>query len=992
MTKEQNSYGKKIIAWLLTIVCLVGIPASLLSFSTIRYYSVIEEELQFDLKMKLQQATNEAIRNISQEEFWCRLFFEKINEFRSAKTPIADIIVWLKQQKELFPDDIDFVVWEPGGKQLAMSFTSEYSTEEWHEVISIISSNAGLGAPSKNFGKTDAKIENARKVLGPQFLHAIFSGINNPAAFSFGWTDSSGKKPPIAPYFVPDGGILILFNQQGLKQNSGLRYSLKQFSHDKNVSYGIYNTSDRQKSRIWLTNAQFGEDVLEKALIECEEKSLSFNQLKGHYVGFHYLTPNLRIFACRPRHLDESQIFIRAGVVAVAYILFMLPFLRYTWKTGVKSQPGKVSIKYKLAFLFLFANGIPLLAMIIISQEHYSQKRHTLIAEAHQNSIDLLLSIDRRFLSEINNNSTRLDKFFTDWGTGVAGKVLSEDISNVVASHLISFEPSDFFLISSHSKSILGKAGFFKYHGELDNATLDLAASKPNRVVSEIVRSDLISANLVGKKIMSDLNRVEISGQTLSKLEIVAEAILQKSFIEITHSIISSIGRINQWGFGQLKDLTYFKFISVADQKITDYLAMVFWRPTIIQSLFLNKAIPAANRNGKGFRLFARDRLSNSFVSETGLIDEKLHEFARRLGAKPTEEIELLSLNGEDFIALGFNGQHLDLFQIILLYPVKTIEQSIGKQKTDLLLLGLFSLLLAAGLAQILSQSFVEPLAVLREGALAIENRHFSHRIAAPGKDEFGEVAEIFNGVMVGFEELEVARIVQESLFPQPSFSQGRCRIYGKSVCMSELGGDYLDFFKIDDNHVAVLMGDVAGHGVGAALIMAMAKAGILSSGTLLSAPKSLLLGLHKMILASKNSRQKKVMTFQYLYLNSNSCTGAYSNAGGCSPMIFRRNTDKVEEIQLAGAALGAFKKAVYNELDLAMEPGDAMIFYTDGIIESRDQNGLEIGYDGFAAMIKQAYNEDPQIYYNRLFALYTSHIGTQTAQDDLTLIILIST
>lgn len=992
MTKEQNSSWKKIVTWLLTIACLVGIPAALLSVSTIRYYSVIEEELQFDLKMKLQQATNDAIRNISQEEFWCRLFFEKINEFRSAKTCIEDIIVWLKQQKALFPDDIDFIVWEPGGKQLSMSFISEYSTEEWHEVISIISSNGGLGAPSKNFGKADAKMEIARKVLGPQFLHAIFFGINNPAGFSFGWTDSSGKKPPIAPYFVPDGGILILFNQEGLKHNSGLRYSLKQFSHDKNISYGIYNTSGAQKNKIWLTNAQFGEEILEKALIECETKSLSFNRLQNHYVGFHYLTPDLRIFACRPRHLADSQIFLRAGAVAFAYIFFMLPFLSYTWKTGVNSQPGKVSIRYKLAFLFLFANGIPLLAMIIISQEHYSQKRHTLIAEAHQSSIDLLLSIDRRFLSAVNSNSTRLDKFFTSWGTSVAGKVYSEAMNNEIASYLTTIEPSDYFMVSSHSKAIGGKAGYFTYRGELDNASIDLENSRPNREVSEIIRSDLISANLVGKKVMSDLNRVELSGQTLSKLEIVAESVLQKSFIEITHSIISNIGRINQWGFGQIKDLTYFKFISVADTTVTDYLAMVFWRPMIIQSSFLKKAIPEASKNGKGFKLFARNRLSNSFVSETGTTDQKLHEFAQRLGAKPTEEIELLSLNGEDFIALGFNGQHLDLFQIILLYPVKTIEQSIGRQKTDLLLLGLFSLLLAAGLAQILSRSFVEPLATLREGALAIENRNFSHRITTPGRDEFGEVAGIFNGVMVGFEELEVARIVQESLFPSPSFNQGRCRIYGKSICMSELGGDYLDFFKIDDNHVAVLMGDVAGHGVGAALIMAMAKAGILSSGTLLSAPKSLLLGLHKMILASKSSRQKKVMTFQYLYLNSDSCTGAYSNAGGCSPMIFRRNTGKVEEIPLAGAALGAFKKAVYNELDLAMEPGDAMIFYTDGIVESRDQNGLEIGYDGFAAMLKQAYNEDPQIYYNELFALYTSHIGTQSAQDDLTLIILVCT
>ena len=139
----------------------------------------------------------------------------------------------------------------------------------------------------------------------------------------------------------------------------------------------------------------------------------------------------------------------------------------------------------------------------------------------------------------------------------------------------------------------------------------------------------------------------------------------------------------------------------------------------------------------------------------------------------------------------------------------------------------------------------------LQEGAYAIENRNFDHRISNLGSDEFGEVGNIFNNMMVGLKELEVARIVQESMFPKPDFKQGNFSVYGKSITMIDVGGDYLDFFKVDDNSFSVLLGDVAGHGVGAAMIMAMAKASILSSAELWKSPSSMLNLLHKVILGN---------------------------------------------------------------------------------------------------------------------------------------------
>ena len=106
---------------------------------------------------------------------------------------------------------------------------------------------------------------------------------------------------------------------------------------------------------------------------------------------------------------------------------------------------------------------------------------------------------------------------------------------------------------------------------------------------------------------------------------------------------------------------------------------------------------------------------------------------------------------------------------------------------------------------------------------------------------------------------------------------------------MNELGGDYLDFIKISDNQFSILMGDVAGHGVGAAVIMAMAKAGILSSTSYLTSPLELITRLHQLIYSSKTKKQKKIMTFQYLFIDGNDGEGIYTNAGACLTDIFQK-------------------------------------------------------------------------------------------------------
>ncbi len=980
----------RFMGWLLLVACLAGIPAVLVFMAVSRFYQVAEDELAFNLKMHMQQATNEAMQNTSQEEFWCRHLHQKFVDFMEKNASSTEVIEWLQDQRRIFPGEIEFIFWDDNGNQLAKTFKSDFSEPEWSEVFWTLSDFGPflMNVPYRNRKPTN--IETARRVLGPQTLGAMFGSVTDPRAYALAWVDSSLVRPPVGAYFIGCGGAVVLLDHRHFPKVSGLKHSIRALASDTGMLLGVIDSSG-DETAVWRTDGLETSDELRQAFSECEKRSLNYYELAGQHLGYRYLSPNLRLFGVVPRFYTGSGIFWRSLLATLTFLAVLWPFFRYTWLTMIRQQPGSASIRNKLAFLFLFAAGIPLLAMAIISQEHYSHKRHTLMAAAHHNSVELLLSFDRRYSSFLKDLGLDLDRFFAGWSLEARGTQIDDRLTKMVASYLLKFETENFFVVASESRVLAARDGFVAYSGSMEDIKINYTASSLHKKsLSHYAVADIQTANLVGKKVMSDLNRVEIPGQTLSKIELVVESLLQRSFIEITHSIIDNIGSINQWGFGYLKDLTYFRFLSVNGHEVTDYLATVFWRPQVTQRSFLRKALLLANRNPDGFKLLAFDRLKARFVDESSAYDNELVEFARRVGQKPTEEIEIVRLNGEDYLIVGFGGRYLEFFQLIGLYPMRNIDRIISGQKTDFLLFGLFSILLAAGLAQLLTRAFVEPLSALREGALAIENRNFSHRISNAGRDEFGEVAGIFNHIMVGFEELEVAKIVQESLFPKPDFEMNRFRLFGRSVSMGELGGDYLDFFKIDDNSFAVLMGDVAGHGVGAALIMAMAKAGILSSGEQLASPKTILAGLHQMVLASKSSRQKKVMTFQYLYMNSVTGAGLYANAGACSPLLYRRSAGTVEELKLAGGALGAFKKAVFNEMPVQLAPGDAVIFYTDGIVESRDRSGREIGYEGLQQMLVESYNTDPAMYYQNIFARYTSHIGGQEAQDDLTFIIMI--
>ncbi len=188
--------------------------------------------------------------------------------------------------------------------------------------------------------------------------------------------------------------------------------------------------------------------------------------------------------------------------------------------------------------------------------------------------------------------------------------------------------------------------------------------------------------------------------------------------------------------------------------------------------------------------------------------------------------------------------------------------------------------------------------------------------------------------------ELEIARRIQTSILPEHMPEMAGLQLAAKYIPMSEVAGDFYDFLVVDERRVGILIADVSGHGVPAALVASMVKVAIAAQSEHADDPAKVMTGLNS-VLAGK--LQGQFVTAAYLYLDLENGTGSYS-AAGHPPLFHYRATDRaVQDVVENGLILGIMPFANYESLTLSFVRGDRFLLYTDGVIEA-DNAGEEFG------------------------------------------------
>jgi sigma-B regulation protein RsbU (phosphoserine phosphatase) len=193
--------------------------------------------------------------------------------------------------------------------------------------------------------------------------------------------------------------------------------------------------------------------------------------------------------------------------------------------------------------------------------------------------------------------------------------------------------------------------------------------------------------------------------------------------------------------------------------------------------------------------------------------------------------------------------------------------------------------------------------------------------------------------------ELETARQIQLSILPTDIPKIKGLDIAARYIPMTAVAGDFYDFIAIDESRIGILVADVSGHGMPAALIASMLKIALAAQASHAAHPAQVLSGLNQ---ALCGKFQHHYVTAAYVFIDMVMKKLTYAGAGHPPILMWRPSSEGVRDVEENGLFLGKFPWATYSSLELPITPGDWCLLYTDGIPETSNQSQIEFGAERF--------------------------------------------
>jgi sigma-B regulation protein RsbU (phosphoserine phosphatase) len=306
-----------------------------------------------------------------------------------------------------------------------------------------------------------------------------------------------------------------------------------------------------------------------------------------------------------------------------------------------------------------------------------------------------------------------------------------------------------------------------------------------------------------------------------------------------------------------------------------------------------------------------------------------------------------------------------------------------------------------------LTRSITTTVDKLNEATERVKAGDFSHRINLPAHDQLTALGEAFDGMTASVErllreslektrlegELEIAREVQNRLFPESAPDVAGLNLYGLCKPARTVSGDYYDFLLLGEGRVAVVVGDISGKGISAALLMATLQSALhaqfydghgVSPAVWPPQTAEVVSRLNRQLYAS-TPREKYVTLFYGVY-DSGTRKFAYTNAGHLPPVLFRR--DRIQRLEGGGTVVGLFPSARYEQVEVQIEPGDLLLAFTDGMTEPENNYGQEFGEERLLDVARRARSSPPEVMMDEIYRAVSDWTGSPELQDDMTLVV----
>jgi phosphoserine phosphatase RsbU/P len=251
---------------------------------------------------------------------------------------------------------------------------------------------------------------------------------------------------------------------------------------------------------------------------------------------------------------------------------------------------------------------------------------------------------------------------------------------------------------------------------------------------------------------------------------------------------------------------------------------------------------------------------------------------------------------------------------------------------------------------------------------------------------ENARLAEIEHTEKIMDLELSQASEIQKMLLPTESPRYQGYDVAGLNLACRTVGGDYYDFLPYEDGRLAVMVGDVSGKGLPAALLMSSLQARVQMFRETSPEPGFAVTTLNRSL--TERCPLGKFITFFYGLLDGASGTVKYTNAGHNYPLVLRKD-GSVERLKGNGLVMGLFATVRYEVRETQLEPGEMLVLYSDGVTEASTSNGKEFGEDGLAEFLAARPSVPCEEIVNQLVEHMRKWRGNTAFADDFTVVLV---
>lgn len=935
----------------LLYICLALTPFLIVYYETHKF---CEDNLN-KLKTSLSETVHADLSKIAEvgddHRFYHLLFKEKFEKVAHKPYCEKELKTLLEDLKNEFPDIFTFNIWDKNGiqiKSLSDDNNFLFLYRKLNNLLNTIKAETVLNTQNlRDFvAECDSELRLLRQIIGPfvtseglsvPFLDKVSARcfrLHGRGERTMGWYES-----------YDNFSVLVFVSEKGRNNSAGPKHFLTKLSSEHEYAqFFILNENDQTlfpdsylKNSILINLGKHRRMVPEQYL---EDDNYLYRFQKADNERWAVAVINKNFFAAES--ILSAKVFTQliAGILILFFVFYCFSLVN-----------GNIfnSVRTRLIFVFLYAVFIPVLMFGTVGTDYINQKELQYLSDSSDINFQTLLSIDNQFLSYLKTRSNLLtsvlDRNFTYDSLIDLSKDLRIKTRNIIEQ------------FSVDTVTVSNKTGEDLFGGEFSNTLKDdiLRKTAAKEMLTYLNNSDgdyYVPSSGFAEAFLVGYNRI--------KNRMIPFYLSKETYISYIHTIREPLN------------------------KTFKYIVQLFWKERAVHSDYLEVIQKYANKDQE--KKFVYTYPEFGYKQTVFLESSVLNDFFTRVKLNGNHSEKITFQNGKSYFAYGHSAQNLNGAVLSFFVSAETF-----KQESDVLYEHIFGLmflgfLITFSLLYILSHYLIEPINKLSAGIDMIKRQNYTYRIDLKENNEFGRLANSIDESSDALAELEIAKTVQESLLPSSLVETSFFIADAKTRSMSNLCGDYYDFMVDSENNGIFLMSDVAGHGVQAALLMAMAKTVLMLNSTNPPSPTKIMKEINSTFYKLRKSKVSTMMTGQIISTDNEGNINFY-NAGHCSPLIVSKKGLSVSAVQSPSKPFGFGVNREFTAKALNLEPGDTLILYSDGILETKNKSGEMLGIDGFNELALRSYDDNVSKYIDNLFDGYDKY--TYEGSDDITFVLI---